>query len=241
MAIGTHLWQILGTLIAFHHLSNLTEALWPFQFAIGIPGSIQLLTHSFQTLVNKYLPGSPVPSTCSCALAIIDKVNMFNECSRLTCKHKLSLHHPDLVPIFDLLYYNDNVVWYQCPNGEWDSFCQQEGYTQGCPLSGMFASTVLHLALTDLCSSLDAHAMAWLALGNTGDDGFSSHSIIGNYHDDGGILIPNEDMQFAYKEFDHVGKPHSLCANWDKSGALVTLDPNIQPTSPAFLDGISIL
>jgi hypothetical protein len=24
----------------------------------------------------------------------------------------------------------------------------------------MFASTVLHLALTDLCSSLDAHAMA---------------------------------------------------------------------------------
>jgi hypothetical protein len=105
----------------------------------------------------------------------------------------------------------------------------------------MFASTVLHLALTDLCSSLDAHAMARLALGNTGDDRFSSHSIIGNYHDDGGILIPNEDMQFAYKEFDRVGKPHSLCANWDKSGALVTLDPNIQPTSPAFLDGISIL
>jgi hypothetical protein len=74
-------------------------------------------------------------------------------------------------------------------------------------------------------------------LGNTGDDGFGSHSIIGNYHDDGG--------SYAHSPQRHAtciqSKPHSLHANWDKSGALVTLDPNIQPTSPAFLDGISIL
>jgi hypothetical protein len=108
-----YLHHVLGNLETYHHLAEFAEALWPYQFAIGIPGAIQLLTHCFQTLIYKYLPGSPTATTASRALAIIDKHNMFNECSRMTCKHELEHNHAHLVPIFDLLYFNDNVIYYQ--------------------------------------------------------------------------------------------------------------------------------
>jgi hypothetical protein len=65
IGIGTHLRQKLGTLEMFHHLGEFAEALWPFQFTIGILGEIQLLPHCFQTLINKYLPGSPTATTAS--------------------------------------------------------------------------------------------------------------------------------------------------------------------------------
>jgi hypothetical protein len=64
-----------------HHLGEFAEALWPLQFAIGIPGGIQLLTHCFQVLIYMYLPGSPIATMASQALVIINKHNMFNTCS----------------------------------------------------------------------------------------------------------------------------------------------------------------
>jgi hypothetical protein len=96
---------------------------------------------------------------------------MFNKCSRMTCKHELENDHADLVPIFDLLYFNDNVIYYQQPDGKWDSFLQQEGYAQGCPLSGLFACKVLHQTLKELHQPLDLHASARLLSGDLGDDG----------------------------------------------------------------------
>jgi hypothetical protein len=113
IGIGTHLHRVLGTLETYQHLAEFAEALWPYQFAIGIPSGIQLLTHCFQTLIYKYLPGSPTATTASGALAIVNKYNMFNECSRMTYKHEPEHNHADLVPIFDLLYFNDNDIYYQ--------------------------------------------------------------------------------------------------------------------------------
>jgi hypothetical protein len=81
---------------------------------------------------------------------------MFNECSQLTCKNELECDHPDMVATFDLLYFDDNVIWYQQPDGTWGSFLQQEGYAQGCPLSGTFALKVLHVVLKDLKAQLNA-------------------------------------------------------------------------------------
>lgn len=92
------------------------------------------------------------------ALAIIDKHNicLMNVLNSLASKNELECDHPDMVAIFDLLYFDDNVIWYQQPDGIWGSFLQQEGYAQGCPLSGIFASKVLHVVLKDLKAQLNA-------------------------------------------------------------------------------------
>jgi hypothetical protein len=74
-----------------------------------------------------------------------------------------------------------------------------------------------------------------------GDDGLGSKTVLGNFHDDGAMLVPHCDFRFFYQEFDRVGTPHGLCTNWDKSGALVTLDPSDVPTNQDYLDGISLL
>jgi len=52
---------------------------------------------------------------------------MFNAASRLACKDRLDKDMPDLVCVFDLLYHQSNVIWYQQPDGTWDKFLQDEG------------------------------------------------------------------------------------------------------------------
>jgi hypothetical protein len=158
----------------------------------------------------------------------------------MTCKHELEHDHADLVPIFDLLYFNDNVIYYQQPDGTWDSFLQQEGYAQGCPLNGLFACKVLHQTLKELHQALDLHASACLLTSDLGDNGLGSKTVLGNFHDDSAI-VPHCNFRFVYQEFDHIGTPHGLCTNWDKSGVLVTLDPSDVPTNQDYLDGISLL
>jgi hypothetical protein len=55
------------------------------------------------------------------------------------------------------------------------------------------------------------------------------------------MLVQHCDFHFVYQEFDHIGTPHGLRTNWDKSGALVTLDPSDVQTNQDYLDGISLL
>jgi hypothetical protein len=55
------------------------------------------------------------------------------------------------------------------------------------------------------------------------------------------MLVPHCDFRFIYQEFDRIGTPHGLHTNWDKSGALVTLNPSDVPTNQDYLDGISLL
>lgn len=167
IGIGTHVWfaEFLGAMETLAYSSEFAEFLSPFQLGIAIPGGMQLLTHCLQLLVYEHLPCSPIHTMASRALVLIDIVNMFNAASCLQCKHVpdedncLGKSEVDLVPIFDLLYFHDNIVWYQRyqhPDGSWDFFCHREGFTQGCLLSVIFACKVLHPVLQQLKSALDA-------------------------------------------------------------------------------------
>jgi hypothetical protein len=100
---------------------------------------------------------------------------------------------------------------------------------------------VLHQTLKELHQALDLRASTRLLSGDLGDDGLGSKTVLGNFHDDGAMLVPHCDFHFVYQEFDRIGTPHGLRTNWDKSGALVTLDPSDVPTNQDYLDGISLL
>jgi hypothetical protein len=85
------------------------------------------------------------------------------------------------------------------------------------------------------------HASTRLLSRDLGNDGLGSKTVLGNFLDDGAMLVPHCDFCFVYQEFDHFGMPHGLCTNWDKSGTLVTLHPSNVPTNQDNLDGISLL
>jgi hypothetical protein len=110
IGIGTHLHHILGNLESHHHLANFATSVWHFQFAVGIPSGMQLLTHSIQSLILKYLTGYPIATTSSRALAFIDKINILNECSHLTCKHILEQDLPGMVPILLLTFSTSTTM-----------------------------------------------------------------------------------------------------------------------------------
>jgi hypothetical protein len=83
----------------------------------------------------------------------------------------------------------------------------------------------------ELHQALDLRASTRLLSGDLGNDGLGSKTVLGNFHDDGAMLVPHCNLHFVYQEFDCIGTPHGLRTNWDKSGALVTLDPSDVPTN----------
>ena len=63
-----------------------------------------------------------------------------------------------MLGMFDCLYTSATQVHFQRPSGEWDIFLQEEGKTQGCPLSTFFAALVLEDILEELDQLLRRHA-----------------------------------------------------------------------------------
>jgi hypothetical protein len=170
---------------------------------------------------------------------------MFNAASRLQCRRVLDddaaqgRSEADLVPIFDMLYFHDNIVWYQSPDGEWNSFAHKEGFTQGCPLSVIFACKVLHPVLKQLKEALDARAQSRLLAGNSGDDGEGSRTPMGNYLDDCSLVLPFEDIAFVLDFWEREGPSRGLCMNRDKNKILYTLDPTSAPDTPTLRHALS--
>jgi hypothetical protein len=50
----------------------------------------------------------------------------------------------------------------------------------------------------DLQMQLDECSLANYAAGDIGDDGFGSQIILGNYLDDGGLIVPHGDPHLIY-------------------------------------------
>jgi len=50
--IGTHVWQILGSLIAYAYAANFASLLWPIQFGITLASGMQFLIHAFHGLLD---------------------------------------------------------------------------------------------------------------------------------------------------------------------------------------------
>ncbi len=89
------------------------------------------------------------------AILKLDFTNMFNSTSREKIRDELTAYFPDLLYIFDLLYpLGVNCVRFHRPDGSWDQFRQEEGESQGCPLSSFFSCLLLHCLLASLFTAL---------------------------------------------------------------------------------------
>ena len=243
IGIGTHARRVLGTMEVYAHAADFAHTLWPFQYGIALSAGMQFLTHAMQALLYKFLPGSSSHTSSSRALLQLDLRNMFNAVSRDSCRHAL-LNDPtfqDLIPTFDLLYFRSNTCWYQRPDGSWDSFNQNEGFTQGCPLSPFFACRVLHILLKDLHSRLTQRAANRLCQDDPGDDGFGSRPALGAYIDDSNGVLPFADLPFTLDLIEELGPQHGLYLNYDKTKILFSCDPTITNDDPHLLNALQRL
>ncbi len=89
----------------------------------------------------------------------------------------------------------------------------KEGVNQGCPLSPIFATLVLHRILQPLAQQLQIRANNRLKSNNTGDDGFGSIAHLLAYMDDISSTVAHEDVEFFCTELERLGASRGCFVN----------------------------
>jgi hypothetical protein len=215
--------RITGALILYKFKGRFAEHLLPFNYAVGINGGIDLVTHTFRLGVEKYITGpendGKLPSR---ALVSLDIKNMFNAISREQLIHIISHHFPELANFAELLYAEAGSTKVKMEDGTWSTIPVEEGFAQGCPLSPLFAGMVLNIILHKIHDTLSDRARTRLQLGNKGDDGKGGMPLIMAYVDDTNILVPLEDVNTVLSEFELIGEPLGAVMNTEKTRILTS-------------------
>jgi hypothetical protein len=114
----------------------------------------------------------------------------------------------------------------------------EEGVSQGCPLSPIFASLVVVQLLQPLDTLLKSCAAACLLNSHPGDDGKGSITHLLGYVDDVSTCIPLVNLKFLCDNFASIGAPLGCFVNPMKTRILTStsgfsLLPNIHLLNPS--------
>jgi hypothetical protein len=89
----------------------------------------------------------------------------------------------------------------------------EEGVSQGCPLSPIFAPLVVACLLKHLDQLLKARATYRLNNDNPGNNGAGGITHLLDYVDDISPCVPHEDLEFLCNHFNILGKPLGCFVN----------------------------
>jgi hypothetical protein len=157
----------------------------PFNYAVGTPNGTNLIINTMQLQVEKYisLPQSKniLPSR---AAVFFDLTNQFNSVSREAFFKVIADSFPEILPLTTLFYEQAGTVHHKWADGTWRTLLMEEGVSQGCPLSPIFASLVVSTLLQPLDIELRERAATRLRNGDPGDDGFGGITHLLGYVDD---------------------------------------------------------
>jgi hypothetical protein len=124
-----------------------------------------------QLSIEKYIDNPQQSNRLPTRAAIFfDLTNQFNSVAREEFKNVIATSFPELLPLVTLFYDQPNTVHYKWNDGSWRLLLMEEGASQGCPLSPLFASFVVARLLEPIDGLLRERAAARLANGDTGDD-----------------------------------------------------------------------
>ena len=108
-----------------------------------------------QLSIEKFIDQPQQQNTSPSRAAIfVDLTNMFNSVSRQELFDIIHDDFPELSQLTSLLYKDDGNVKYKWKDKTWKQLAMQEGVNQGCPLSPIFATLVLHRVLKPLDQQL---------------------------------------------------------------------------------------
>ncbi len=98
----------------------------------------------------------------------------------------------------------------------------EEGISQGCPLSPIFASLVIANLLQPFDIELRERATTHLLNGNPGNNGFGGIPHLLGYVDNISACIPLTDLQFLCNQFATIGAPLGCFVNPMKTRILTS-------------------
>ena len=146
--------RITAVLLLMSYRSRFAEHLLPFNYAIGVNGGIDMITNTVRLGVDKFIKmeeqNNQLPTR---ALVSLDIRNMFNEISRQKLREIIEKKYPELQSFADLLYEQNGKTGVKMADGSWNYIPVQEGFSQGCPMSPVFAA----LVLGELLQEMDTH------------------------------------------------------------------------------------
>jgi hypothetical protein len=225
IAFGDSKRRLLCRHIARINASRFAAYFLPHQFAIGISGGADIIIHSLMREVFARV-GIDAAESLLAAILKLDFINMFNSTSRELIREQLDQHFPDLLYLFDLLYpLEGNCVWFIRPDGTIDWFRQEEGESQGCPLSSFFSCLLLHKLLSSLATALLNRAQH-----HASPDQLSYTMA---FVDDTHAVSALSDVAFIFRYLSEHGPPMGLILNPTKCSILLST------SGPAIFDRLS--
>jgi hypothetical protein len=166
----------------------------PFSYAIGTPNGANLIINKMQLQLKKYisLPQS-TRRIATRAAVFFDLTNRFNS---IFCKaffNIIAKSFSEMLPVTTLFYKHAGTVHHKWANNIWCTLLMEEGVSQGCPLSPIFASLDVANLLQPLDIELSERATTCLLNSNPGNDGLGVITHLFGYVDNVSACIPLGD------------------------------------------------
>ncbi len=198
-----------------------------------------------QLSIDRFITQPQQNNTTPTRAAIaVDLTNMFNSVSQAELFDIIHTDFPELASFTSLLYDTHGGVHFKWNQTDWKTLHMKEGVNQGCLLSPIFATLVLHRILKPLAESLHEHAHTRLSQGNTGDDGCGGISHLFAYMDDISSTVPLQDISFFCSELKRLGTPRGCFVNPFKTRILTSTNgtsilPQLQITNPLLANDLT--
>jgi hypothetical protein len=156
------------------------------------------------------------------AAVFFDLKNQFNSVSRKAFFNVIAKSFPEMLPLTTLFYKHGRTVAHKWADGTWRTLLMEEGVSQGCPFSPIFASLVVANLLQPLDIELHNRATTCLLNGNPGDNGFGGIIHLLGYVDNVSACVPLADLQFLCDQFATIGTPLGCFVNPMKTRILTS-------------------
>ena len=214
IGIPTAIRRIIATHVAQTWKDKFALHLLPYNFAVGIPNGMDFIVKSMQLSIERFIEQPQQHNTTPTRAAVfVDLTNMFNSVSRAELFDIIATDFPELYNLTKLLYEDHGTVHYKWNQTKWKHIDMKDGVNQGCPLSPIFATLVLHRVLKPLALQLEQRAAERLRQGNPGDDGYGSLAHLFAYMDDISSTVPHEDVEFFCTEIERLGSTRGCFVN----------------------------
>ena len=245
LGIPTAIRRLIASHVAHTFREKFARHMLPYNYAVGTPNGTNFIINSMQLQVEKYIthPQS-LGNNPTRATVFFDLTNQFNSVSRQAFFDVIATSFPEILPLTSLFYNDAGTVHHKWADGSWRTLLMEEGVSQGCPLSPIFASLVVARLLQPLDDLLKSRASARLLAGHAGDDDNGSITHLLGYVDDVSACVPLEDLQFLCDNFATIGAPLGCFVNPMKTRILTSTSghspiPTLSLTNPQLASSIS--
>jgi len=122
--------------------------------------------------------------------------NMFNQVSMRKAREIIYNNFPHLLPLFDILYFDDTKCWYRNADSNKSFIWRREGSSQGYAFAAFLATLVLDHVITSINTELAQRTASRKTRNMESDDGHGIRALIMSYIDDTTVSIAYEDLRF---------------------------------------------